>query len=166
MGLELPVTPPPPLTSFCGCRSRTLMCLFFIRRLPVTSSPIESKFATSCVFIILCPSLLKSQKPAHSRALPGHIHIVIFVLCLHGPRYFVATFALTHVSYRAPFWDSLQILRNVNLILFRRIQNRDEHFVVANAIGYAEFYSRSHDAVIRVYDDAGKVIEPHEHKAI
>ena len=32
----------------------------------------------------------------------------------------------------------------------------------ANAIGYAKFYSRSHDAVIRVYDDAGNVIETHE----
>jgi hypothetical protein len=30
---------------------------------------------------------------------------------------------------------------------------------VSNAIGYAEFYSRSHDAVIRVYDKAGNVIE-------
>jgi hypothetical protein len=28
----------------------------------------------------------------------------------------------------------------------------------ANAIGYAEFYSRSHDAVIRVYDAAGNVM--------
>ena len=26
---------------------------------------------------------------------------------------------------------------------------------IPHAIGYAEFYSRSHDAVIRVYDDAG-----------
>ena len=34
---------------------------------------------------------------------------------------------------------------------------------VSNAIGYAQHYSRSHDAVIRVYDDAGKVIETHEH---
>jgi hypothetical protein len=33
----------------------------------------------------------------------------------------------------------------------------------SNAIGYAEHYSRSHDAVIRVYDAAGKVIETHEH---
>ena len=33
-----------------------------------------------------------------------------------------------------------------------------------NAIGYAERYSRSHDAVIRVYDAAGNVIETHEHK--
>jgi hypothetical protein len=34
---------------------------------------------------------------------------------------------------------------------------------VANAIEYAEHRSRSHDAVIRVYDDAGNVIETHEH---
>jgi len=33
---------------------------------------------------------------------------------------------------------------------------------VANAIGYAMHSSRSHDAVIRVYDDAGNVIETHE----
>jgi hypothetical protein len=33
---------------------------------------------------------------------------------------------------------------------------------VSNAIGYAEHRSRSHDAVIRVYDDAGDVIETHE----
>jgi len=31
-----------------------------------------------------------------------------------------------------------------------------------NAIGYAKFYNGSHHAVIRVYDDAGNVIEPHE----
>jgi hypothetical protein len=33
---------------------------------------------------------------------------------------------------------------------------------VANAIGYAEHRSRSYHAVIRVYDDAGKVIDTHE----
>ena len=32
-----------------------------------------------------------------------------------------------------------------------------------NAVGYAKFYSRSHDAVIRVYDEAGNVIETNEH---
>jgi hypothetical protein len=32
-----------------------------------------------------------------------------------------------------------------------------------NEIGHAKFYSRSHDAVIRVYDAAGNVIETHEH---
>ena len=35
---------------------------------------------------------------------------------------------------------------------------------VANAIGYAQHRSRSHDAVIRVYDESGNVIETHEHK--
>jgi hypothetical protein len=35
---------------------------------------------------------------------------------------------------------------------------------VSNAIGYAKFFSRSHQAAIRVYDDvAGNVIETHEH---
>ena len=34
---------------------------------------------------------------------------------------------------------------------------------VPNDIGYAIRRSRSHDAVIRVYDDAGTVIEMHEH---
>jgi hypothetical protein len=35
---------------------------------------------------------------------------------------------------------------------------------LTNAIGYAMHSSRSHDAVIRVYDDADNVIERHEHK--
>ena len=30
---------------------------------------------------------------------------------------------------------------------------------ISNAIGYAQHRSRSHDAVIRVYDDAGNVIK-------
>jgi hypothetical protein len=38
-----------------------------------------------------------------------------------------------------------------------------ERNAVSNAIGYAIHYSRSHDAVIRVYDAAGNVIETHEH---
>jgi hypothetical protein len=36
---------------------------------------------------------------------------------------------------------------------------------VSKAIGYAKFYSRSHDAVICVYDQAGNVIATHEHAA-
>ncbi len=32
-----------------------------------------------------------------------------------------------------------------------------------DAIDYAKFRSRSHDAVIRVYNEAGDVIETHEH---
>jgi len=33
----------------------------------------------------------------------------------------------------------------------------------SNAIDYAKFFSRSHDAVIRVYDKTGNVTETHEH---
>jgi len=35
---------------------------------------------------------------------------------------------------------------------------------ISNAVEYAKFYSRSHDGVIRVYDEAGNVIDTHEHK--
>ena len=30
---------------------------------------------------------------------------------------------------------------------------------ISNAVGYAKFHGRSHDAVIRVYDDVGNAIE-------
>jgi hypothetical protein len=33
---------------------------------------------------------------------------------------------------------------------------------LSTAIGYAKFFSRSHDAVIRVYDDAGNVSKTHQ----
>jgi hypothetical protein len=36
----------------------------------------------------------------------------------------------------------------------------------AAAVCYAKSYSDPHAAVIRVYDDAGNVIQTHEHKAI
>jgi hypothetical protein len=34
----------------------------------------------------------------------------------------------------------------------------------SNAIGYAQHRSRSHHAVIRVYDESGNVIQTHQHK--
>jgi hypothetical protein len=34
---------------------------------------------------------------------------------------------------------------------------------ISNAVGYAKFHSRSHDAVIRVYDAVGDVIDTHEY---
>jgi hypothetical protein len=34
---------------------------------------------------------------------------------------------------------------------------------VSNAIGYAKFRSRSHNAVIHVFDESGNVIQTHEH---
>jgi hypothetical protein len=33
---------------------------------------------------------------------------------------------------------------------------------ISNAIGYAKFRSRSHDAAIRVYNEIGDMIETHE----
>jgi hypothetical protein len=41
-----------------------------------------------------------------------------------------------------------------------RLQNQT---ALSDAIGYAIHYRRSHDAVIRVYDELGNVIETHEH---
>jgi hypothetical protein len=35
-----------------------------------------------------------------------------------------------------------------------------ERNAASNAVDYAKFRSRSHHAVIRVYDDAGNVIDP------
>ena len=35
---------------------------------------------------------------------------------------------------------------------------------INNAIDYAKFRSRSHHAVIRVYDAAGNVVETHKHQ--
>ena len=40
----------------------------------------------------------------------------------------------------------------------------DRPNAVSNAISYAMHSSRSHNAVIRVYDDAGNVIETHQHR--
>jgi hypothetical protein len=37
-----------------------------------------------------------------------------------------------------------------------------ERNAISNAIDYAKFFSRSHNAVIRVYDEAGNVIETDE----
>ena len=37
-------------------------------------------------------------------------------------------------------------------------------FTISNIVDHAKFYSHSHDAVIRIYDAAGAVIETHEHK--
>jgi len=35
---------------------------------------------------------------------------------------------------------------------------------VGSVVGYASHYSRSHGVGIRVYDEAGNVIETHQHK--
>jgi hypothetical protein len=50
-----------------------------------------------------------------------------------------------------------------NALPFGRLRYGDPD-ALGNAIGYAKFRSRSHNAMIRVYDEAGNVIETHEHK--
>jgi hypothetical protein len=55
--------------------------------------------------------------------------------------------------------------RGVNLFPMRWPFGRfsyAEANAASNPIGYAKFFSRSHPAVIRVYDEAGTVIETHE----
>ena len=50
--------------------------------------------------------------------------------------------------------------RGVDLISDLLPFGRLWYLEVNHAIGYAKFYSRSHDAVIRVYDEVGSVIDP------
>jgi len=45
---------------------------------------------------------------------------------------------------------------------FRRLWYSEPN-AVTNAVGDAKFFSRSHHAVIRVYDAAGNVIDTNEH---
>ena len=56
--------------------------------------------------------------------------------------------------------------RGVDLISdalpFGRLWYREPN-AISNAIDYAKFRSRSHDAVIRVYDETSNLIETHEH---
>jgi len=70
---------------------------------------------------------------------------LLFLLCLTRP---------VSVTLRAPAYNTVKTNR------FERYSEPD---AISNAIGYARFFSRSHDAVIRVYDEAGDVIETHEH---
>jgi hypothetical protein len=53
--------------------------------------------------------------------------------------------------------------RGVDLISDALPFGRLWYVEVSDAIDYAKFCSRSHDAMIRVYDGAGNVIETHEH---
>jgi hypothetical protein len=56
--------------------------------------------------------------------------------------------------------ESIDLISDV--LPFGRLWYRDAN-AVANAVGYAQHLSRSHGAMIRVYDESGNVIETHEH---
>ena len=49
-----------------------------------------------------------------------------------------------------------------DMLPFGRLWYGDPN-AISNAVGYAKHHSRSHDAVIRIYDEAGNVIATHEH---
>jgi len=49
-----------------------------------------------------------------------------------------------------------------NVLPFGRLWYGESN-AISNAIGYAEHFSRSHDAVINVYDVSGNLIETHVH---
>jgi hypothetical protein len=67
-----------------------------------------------------------------------------------------------HVYEIRPRKDKCGVNLISDVLPFGRLWYGEPH-AVSNAIGYAKFYSRSQDAVIRVYDQAGNVIETHNH---
>jgi hypothetical protein len=70
---------------------------------------------------------------------------------------------LAHIYEVRPRKDHRGVNLISNALPFGRLWY-GEPDAVSNAIGYAKFRSRSHRAVIRVDDEAGNVIETHEHK--
>jgi len=67
-----------------------------------------------------------------------------------------------HVSEARPRSDNRGVDLISDALPFGRLWH-GEPDAIRNAIGYAKFYSRSHDAVIRVFDETGNLIETHEH---
>jgi hypothetical protein len=68
-----------------------------------------------------------------------------------------------HVYEVRPRKDKRGVSLISDVLPFGRLWYAEQN-AVANAINYAKFFSRSNDAVIRVYDKADNVIETHEHK--
>ena len=70
--------------------------------------------------------------------------------------------SLQHVYEIRPHKDKRGVDLLSDALPFGRLWYSESN-AVSNAIGYARFYSRSHRAVIRIYDAMGSVIETHEH---
>jgi hypothetical protein len=68
-----------------------------------------------------------------------------------------------HVYEVRPRTDKRGVDPISDALLFGRLWYGEPN-AVSNAVDYAKFYSRSRHAMIRVYDQAGNVIETHEHK--
>jgi hypothetical protein len=73
----------------------------------------------------------------------------------------ISAFALLVFSFCVGFF-----VVGLRLLLPKILPAWQDELVSRNlegAIDYVKFFSRSHDAVIRVYDEAGNVIATHEH---
>jgi hypothetical protein len=70
----------------------------------------------------------------------------------------------THAFELRPRKDKRGVDLISDVLPFRRLWYAEPD-AVSNAVGYAKFFSSSHDAVIHVYDQAGNVIEIDEHGA-
>jgi len=67
----------------------------------------------------------------------------------------------THIYEVRPRKDKRGVTLICDALPFGRLWYGEPN-AISNAIGYAQFYSRSQDTMIRVYDAAGNVIETHE----
>lgn len=67
-----------------------------------------------------------------------------------------------HVYEVRPRKDKRGVHLICNTLPFGRLWYVEPN-AISNAVGYAKFFSCSHDAVIRVFDAAGSVIEAHDH---
>ena len=72
-----------------------------------------------------------------------------------------AAISTTHVYEVRPRKDHRGFDLISDALPFARLWH-DEPNAVSNAVCYAKFFCRSRDAVIRVYDDAGNVIQTPE----
>jgi hypothetical protein len=70
--------------------------------------------------------------------------------------------AVKHVYEVRPRSDNRGVDLISDVLPFGRLWYGEPN-AITNAIGYAHHRSRSHDAVMRVYDEAGDVIETPEH---
>ena len=71
---------------------------------------------------------------------------------------------MTHLYEVRPRKDKRGVDLISDVLPFGRLWYGEPN-AISNAMSYAKFFSRSLDAVIRVYDDAGNVTETYEHKA-
>jgi hypothetical protein len=67
--------------------------------------------------------------------------------------------SVAHVYQVRPRKDHRGVDLISDALLFGRLWYTEPN----DAVEYAKFFSRSHHAVIRVYDSTGNVIETHEH---